>query len=130
MRHGLPDDVTAADDDGAGAVDLDLVLPQHLHHADRCGTDQRGLPEKELPRVERMQPVDVLGRGDCPQDPRFVDVSRERQLDEDRVDRVVRVQGRDPGEQFFLARLCGEPHVVCVEAAFERGLVLEPDVHL
>ncbi len=55
-----------------------------------------------MPRVERMEAVDVLDRLDRADDARLVDVVRERELDEDAVDRVVPVQLGDELEQLVL----------------------------
>ena len=53
---------------------------------------------------------------------------RERQLDEEAVDRVVGVQLLDLLEQLLLGRVCGEPDVPRVDADLAGSLVLQPDV--
>ena len=96
VRHRLADDVAAADHDRARAVELDRVLGEHRHHAERRRRDERRPAEVELAGVERMEAVDVLRRRDRADDLRLVDVLRQRQLDEDRVDLAVARSARRP----------------------------------
>ena len=90
-----------------------------------------GLAEEELPGVERMQPVDVLGRGDRAQDPR----SRRCEPGSGSWTRIASIAS----SAFSAATLASSSSSLVsagsrtsrrVEAGFERGLVLEPDVHL
>ena len=55
---------------------------------------------------------------------RLVDLRRQRQLDEDAVDRVVGVQARDELEHLLLDGRRGQPVVVGVDAGLDRSLVL------
>ena len=64
MRDRLADDVAAADDDRAGAVERDLVLGEQRHDPERRRRHVRRPPEVELARVERVDAVDVLDRVD------------------------------------------------------------------
>ncbi len=75
-----------------------------------------------------MEAVDVLLRVDGSQDLGLVHVLGERQLDEDSVDRVVRIQIRDEIEDVALGRVCGKPVVARIDASFVRCLVLRADV--
>src|SRR5204863_24557 len=85
------DDVAAADHDRDRAVELDLVLVEERHHADRRRADERRPPEVELARVQRVQAVDVLDRVDRADDTLLVEVVRQRELHEEAVDAVVPV---------------------------------------
>ena len=87
-----------------------------------------GSAEEEPPGVERVQPVDVLVRVDRGDDARLVDVRRQRELHEDPVDRVVRVQLLEQLEDLALRRRLGQPVVARLDARLLRGLVLPADV--
>ena len=95
VGHRLADDVAAADHDRARAVELDLVLLEQRHHSARSRGDDRRPAEVQLAGVHRMEAVDVLRRRDSPDHLFLVEVRRQRQLDEDRVDVVGRVQLRE-----------------------------------
>ena len=71
MRHRLADDGRAADDDGARALERDLVLVEHPHDPERRARDERRAAEVEPARVDRVDAVDVLRRGRSPRSPRF-----------------------------------------------------------
>ena len=77
-----------------------------------------------------MKAVDVLDRVDCAQGPLLVDLAGQRELNEDAVDRVVRVQFGDQREQLVLRRLRGQVVVVRGDSGPASGLVLAPDVDL
>ena len=75
-----------------------------------------------------MDPVDVLLRRDRLDDPVLVEVARQRQLDEEAVDRVVGVERRDRREDVLLGRVRRELDVARLHARGGRGLLLQVDV--
>ncbi len=78
------------------------VLEQHQAAQRRAG-DEPGLADREPAGIVDVEAVDVLGRVDRGDHRLLVDLRRQRQLDEDAVDRVVGVEPRDQGEQLVLA---------------------------
>ena len=128
MRHRLADDRRAADHDGARALERDLVLVEHPHDAERRARDERRPAEVEAAGVDRVDPVDVLLRRDRLDDPVLVEVVRQRELDEEPVDRVVGVERRDRREHVLLGRVRRELDVARLHARRGRGLLLQVDV--
>ena len=76
------------------------------------------------PDVVRVEPVHVLGGVDALQHGRRADVRRQRQLDEDAVDRRVRVQPVDQREELGLARGGGQVVRDRDDARFLAGAAL------
>ena len=113
QRGRLADDVAAADHDRVRALELDAVLVEQREHAERCSRHVRRRAGEQQPGVDGMEAVDVLDRIDGADDAPLVDLAGQRQLDEDPVDRVVRVQLRDEVEQLRLGRLLGQAQVAC-----------------
>ena len=72
--------------------ELDAVLVEQLEDAERRSGHVRGRAGEKQPRIQRMDAVDVLHRIDRVDHAAFVESVRERQLDEDAVDRIVCVQ--------------------------------------
>src|SRR5207249_1361853 len=70
----------------------DAVLVEHPHDTERSRGNVQRLAEVEQARVQRVEPVHVLRRIDRARDLRLVHVRWQGKLDEDPVDRVVRVQ--------------------------------------
>ena len=75
-----------------------------------------------------MQAVDVLLRVDRPDDSRLVHVLGQRQLDEDPVHGVVRIQLREQLQDLALRRRLRQPVVARRDARLLRRLVLPADV--
>ena len=69
-----------------------------------------------------MEPVDVLRRVEPLDRGRFVEMVRQRGLDEDPVDVVVRAQILDEALELLLRRLGGETVVDRANAGFLRRL--------
>ena len=65
---------------------------EELHEPARRARHEPRAPRREQARVDRMEAVDVLLGGDRRRGPSAPDVLRERELDEDAVDRVVGVE--------------------------------------
>ena len=79
--------------------ELDAVFVEEREHAERRPRHVRRRAREEQPGVDGMEAVDVLDRIDGADHAALVDLRRQRQLDEDAVDRVVGVQLRDEVEQ-------------------------------
>jgi hypothetical protein len=88
------------------------------------------LPEEQEPGVRGMEPVHVLRRIDRSQHRRLVHVIRQRELHEDPVDGVVRVQVRDELEDLALGRIGGKAVVPRVDPCLLGRLVLRADVRV
>ena len=91
-RDRLADEVRAADDDGLGALERDVVAAQQLHHAGRRARAQAGAALGQQPGGDRREAVDVLGRVDQLGQRGAVDLRRRRQLEQDARDRRVVVE--------------------------------------
>ena len=87
-----------------------------------------GSPRVELAGVHRVEAVYVLDRVDRTDDLRLVDPCRQGQLDEQAVDRVVRVELRHRLEHLCLARGLRQADVSGADPDLLRGLVLGADV--
>ena len=77
-----------------------------------------------------MKPVDVLGGVDGADHAALVDVSGERQLHQDAVDRRVGVELGDEGQQVGLGEVGGARQRLGVEARLGGGARLGADVGL
>ena len=99
QRHGLADDVAAADDHGVCAFDGNCAAAQNFHHAKRSARDEAGATLDELADVDGMKAVDVLGGIDGFENFLGVDLRRKRELHENAVDVVAGVEFADDGEQ-------------------------------
>src|SRR5712664_699391 len=97
--HGFADDVAAAEDDGVGAFDLDVVAAQNFHAAGGSAGDQAGASADQATEVDGMKTVHVLGGIDGFQDALGIDLRGKRKLDENPVNVVVAIQVFDDGEQ-------------------------------
>ena len=102
LRHRLADDVRAADDHGVQAGEVAELGLQQLQAAERRARDEAGEADGEPAGVDRVEAVDVLVGIDGEDDRVGVDMRRQRQLDEDPVDRGVGVEAVDQGEQLGL----------------------------
>ncbi len=104
-RGGHPDDGRAADHERVLAGDLDAGAPQDLDRRVGRRREEAVIAEAEEPRVEWMDPVDVLGRIDRVDDAPQTDRRRQRHLDDDPVDGRVGIEGRDGIDHRRLGRL-------------------------
>jgi len=68
-------------------------------HLDVLGGLQYWRTTYEATGIDRMKPIDVLRRIDCFDDRRLINLARQRQLRENAVDVVARVQGGDQVKQ-------------------------------
>ncbi len=75
-----------------------------------------------------MEAVDVLVGIDPQQYRVGIDIGRQRQLDEDAVDRGVGVEPIDQRDQLGLAHACGKPVLEALEPRLERRLDLRADI--
>ena len=101
---------------------------QQHHAAERRAGDEPRQAGGEPAGVERVQPVDVLGRIDRRDDGERVEMRRQRQLHEDAVDRVVGVQLGDELHQLVLGRRLGQDMLEADHADLARRLALAAHV--
>src|ERR1700733_8153932 len=99
-RHGLADDIAAAEDGGVRALDWNFAAAENFHHAERGAGDEIGASGDEAADVEGMEAVDIFGRIDRFEDFLCVNLRGERELDEDAIDFVATIQIIDDGEKF------------------------------
>jgi hypothetical protein len=90
--HGLADDVAAAEHDGVGAFDGNLVAAKNLHTTGGSASDESGTISDEPSEIHGMEAVDVFHRIDRFEDAFGIDLRRKRKLDENAVDIVVVVE--------------------------------------
>ncbi len=106
MRHGLADDVGASDHDGALAGEI----ARHFANQDQAAERRAGhggvLTERQPASIDRVKAVDILGRIDGGQHRRAIHAGRQRQLHEDAVHVVARIQLFDQRNQLRGAGGC------------------------
>ena len=98
-RHGFAHDVTAAEDDGVGALELDFIAAKNFQAACRSAGDEAGASTDEAAEIDGMKAVDVLGGIDGFEDALRVDLGRKGKLDENSVEVIVAIQILDDGQQ-------------------------------
>ncbi len=99
QRHGLADDVRAADHHRVRALQRNLIGRQHLHHAVRRARAEQRAAGHQRAGVRNVETVDILFRGDRLDDLVAVDVRRQRQLHQNAVDTRIAVQFVDARQQ-------------------------------
>src|SRR5215216_3696373 len=100
LRQRTSNDLTATDDARIRTTDFDTAVVEEFHDAGRSARHEHGSSHSQLARAYRMKPVDVLRWIDSFDDCSLVDLARQRQLSENAVDAVARVQSGDQSEQF------------------------------
>jgi hypothetical protein len=93
--HGLADDVAAAEHDGVGAFDGDLVAAKNFHASGGSASDESRTIGNKLAEIHGMEAVDVFLRRDGFEDALRIDLRWKWELDEDTVDVVVIVEVGD-----------------------------------
>src|SRR5882724_2694718 len=99
-RHGLADDIAAAEDHRVGAFDLDFITAQNFHTAGGSAGDQAGTSADEATEIDGVEAVHVLGGIDGFEDALGIDLRGKRELNQDAVNVVVAIQVFDYGEHF------------------------------
>ena len=127
-RHRLSHDVRAADDDGARALELDLVVAEDLHDPRGCRRRERRAALEQEAGVRGMEAVHVLHRVDRVDDAVLVDLLRQGELREDPGHARVGVQVGDEREQVGLGGVRGELVVDRLDAGLGAGLALHAHV--
>ena len=122
------DDVAAADDDAALALDGQLVSLEHGDDPGRRAGHGAVPAQREQADIDGMEPVDILVRLDRADDRELVDVVRQGQLAEDAVDLAVLVELIDQGQQFELGNRCGQMVAVGSDPRLFTGLFLVVDI--
>ena len=82
--------------------DGDLVAFEDLHDAGRSAGTKAGCPREKLAGIEGMKSIDVLARMNSVKHQARIDLGRQRELDENSVDRRVGIELVNDGQQ-----LCG-----------------------
>jgi len=94
-RRGLAHDVGAPDDDSPGALQLHVGPLEELHGRVGRGRQEAVVAQRQQAGVQRVDPVDVLGRVEgVDHDPQR-DAGRQRLLDDDPGDRALGTEGED-----------------------------------
>ena len=88
------------------------------------------LAQHQPTHVERVHPVDVLGRGNALGHMNRVDMVGQRQLHEDAVERRICVELVHPGQEFLLPRVGWKVPDVLHESDFVTVLAFQPHVDL
>ncbi|MPM92222.1 hypothetical protein SDC9_139357 [bioreactor metagenome] len=101
-RHRLADDVGTADDHGFLASQINIALLEHLHDAVRGTRDETRCTLRQGANVLGMEAVDILLGGDGFEHFLFVEMLRQRQLDQDAVNGRIGIQFGDLVEHHLL----------------------------
>jgi hypothetical protein len=129
-RHRPADEIRRTHDDRVLPLGRDTAALEQPDHPVGSARPHQRVPEREPADVVGMEPVHVLGGGDCLDDDTFVDVVRQRNLHEDAVDRLVRVELADQAQQLRLRRGVGQVVAHRHEPALLAGGALVSDVDL
>src|SRR5262245_5719863 len=82
----LADVVTAAENDSVCAFNFDVGAAKQLHDAHRRAGDECLVSKQQRTQILRMKSIHVLARIDAFENPVFVDMFWQRQLDQNAVD--------------------------------------------
>ena len=114
-------DIAAAEDDGVRAFDGHVAAAQNFHHSGGRAGDQPGTSRDEMADVHRMEAVDILRGVDRFKNLFRIDLRRQRELHEDSVDIVARVEILDQFEEFVRGNRGGRRDVEAGEAELAAG---------
>ena len=89
-----------------------------------------GWPLCSRPDIHRMEPIDILVRRHRLQQPLRVDVLRQRQLNQNAVDVVARIQLRHQRQHLIGRDALGRRQHLAVDAEFAAGLHLAANINL
>ncbi len=131
LPHRLAEQVGAADDHGVQARQVFTMDPAYENHrtSRRAGYEPAfEIACRQLAGIDDMQTIDVLFRQDRLDDRFGIQVFRQRQLNEDAVQRGVGVERLHQGSQLFLRRLLGQRVLDGGEATFLGHLALRGHV--
>ncbi len=116
---GFSDDVAASHYHGIPARYGNLVALQDLHHAGRRARTLQSRPAgREQTHVAWMESIHVLLRQDSQQCLLRIDMSRQRQLNQNAIDVTTRVQLRDNRQQSFSRQRCIAHDRLVMDAQF------------
>ena len=128
QRERAADRQPAPDDDNVATLHRHAVVAEQLDDPGG-GAGKRPLDAHDEPtEVHRVEAVDVLVRVDGEQRGELVEVTRQRDLDEEGVDGRVAVEPLDGGEQLGRARVGTEVLVDRLDAHLGAILVLQGDI--
>src|SRR5882724_6026212 len=91
-RHRFANDVAAAEDDGVGALNLNIVAAQNFHATRRRARDKARAAADEATKAYGMEAVNVFCGINSFENSLRVDLRREGKLNQDTVHRVVVVE--------------------------------------
>ena len=101
QRERLTDDVTAPNDNGMFSRPRNTVTGNELHDTVRRTRVVTRVASGQSPDVFRVKAIDVLQRCDRVNDGLFADRLRERKLNQNAVNRRVRIESIDHGEELL-----------------------------
>src|SRR5712671_931220 len=90
--HRFANDVAAAEDDGVGALNLNIVAAQNFHAARGRARDKSGPPTDQTPKAHRMDAINIFCGINGFENSLGVDLRREGKLNQDAVHRIVVVK--------------------------------------
>src|SRR5581483_11785062 len=127
-RERTTDGEASPDDHDVLAPDLDAVLDEQALDAERCARPRPGHAHDESSEVHGMQAVGVLLGIDRQQRLLLVDLIRQRQLHDERIDRGIMVERVDLGLQVVPRDVGGELAVMRLDADLLAVVALGPHV--
>ena len=79
--HGLADDIASADDHAFFSVNGDSLVFEHFHNSGGCAWEKIVAANHDFAYIYRMERINILVRRYHVENPLFIKVLRERQLD-------------------------------------------------
>lgn len=128
--HGLADDITAAEDDGVGAGEGNLIAVENLHAAGGSAGDEAGTSADEAAEIHGMETVNIFGGIDGFEYALGVDLFGKRELNEDAVDAVVAIEIVDEFQEIVGGAGGGRSVHPAIEAEVMAGVDFAFDVEL
>ena len=126
--QGFPDDVAAPAHHHVFAGRVVAVAQKNLLDSGRGGGNEVGDALQQLAQVKGMQTVHILGRVQGLDYDRFLDLGRQRQLNEDAVEPGVGVELRNQVQQFGLGGCLVEVEDLAEHPRLVAGPALVPHV--
>ena len=132
MQHRLADDIAATDDDRLLTVHGNIRQFQHADAAGRRAGHKPRLPGHQPTDIDRMEPIDILGRIDAVEDLGFTvsNLLRQWQLHQDAVDPLIEIEFIDLGDELALGRLLRQLDDLRIDAKLLAGFMLVAHIHL
>ncbi len=122
--HGLAEDGATAHDHGVLARERDVVCLQEAHDAGRRCATVSGFAHRHAAKSEAGHAVNVLAGVDGFEGGAFIDVARDRVLQQNAVHVVVVVEFLDLVQEFFGGGVFGEHHADAFHPHAPTGVAL------